>query len=150
MPSTNPLLGACGLYCGACYHYRASRPEGRHLLAEAALRGRPLQGYTCLGCRSDRLYVHPGCADCAIRACADRRGIPHCGACPDCPCDRLRAFQADGRPHHRDVLAQLGELQAAGPEAWLIAQAARWRCACGASYSWYEERCSECGATLPS
>lgn len=76
--SDRDLLAACGLYCGACYHYRASFPEGRHLLAEAARRGHPLEGYACRGCRSDVLYVHPGCARCPIRACAEEKGLLHC------------------------------------------------------------------------
>jgi hypothetical protein len=33
------LLTACGLYCGACYHYRASQPDDKHLMSEAARRG---------------------------------------------------------------------------------------------------------------
>jgi hypothetical protein len=143
-------LGVCGLYCGACYHYRASFPEGLHLLEEAARRGRPAEGYTCRGCRSDRLYVHSGCAHCEIRACADARGLLHCGLCSEFPCERIKAFQSDGRVHHRPVLSQLQELKARGPERWLAAQAARWTCACGAPFSWYEEFCPHCGAPLDS
>jgi len=56
----NILLAACGLYCGACYHYRAS-------------------------------------------------------------------FYDDDR------------LREKGTGAWLATQAERWRCACGESFSWYEE-----------
>ncbi len=66
------LLGVCGLYCGACYHYRASFPEGKHLLKEAVPQGWKVDGFTCQGCRSDSLYVHPGCAQCKIRACVQR------------------------------------------------------------------------------
>jgi hypothetical protein len=104
------LLGACGLYCGACYHHHAALPEGQHLLEEAARQGRTLEGFSCQGCRSDVLYVHPGCARCQIRACSDERGIEHCGLCHEFPCNRLRAFQSDGRAHHLDVVANLAEL----------------------------------------
>ncbi|RPI31229.1 MAG: DUF3795 domain-containing protein, partial [Chloroflexota bacterium] len=62
----HPLLAVCGLYCGACYHYRASFPEGSHLLAQALRQGRGLEGYTCQGCRSDRRYIHQGCDQCQI------------------------------------------------------------------------------------
>jgi hypothetical protein len=144
------LLGACGLYCGACYHHRASLPEGQHLLEEAAHQGCALEGFSCQGCRSDVLYVHPGCARCEIRACTDEKSVEHCGLCHEFPCDRLQAFQSDGRIHHRDVLAQLEELQANGPDRWLAEQTKRWTCQCGAGFSWYEVFCHCCGAPLRS
>jgi len=148
--ASRSLLGACGLYCGACYHYRASFPEGKHLLEEALRRGRGLEGYTCRGCRSDTLYAHPGCSRCGIRECAESKGIIHCGTCPEFPCDRLEAFQGDGRIHHRDVLGNLKDLKTCGAARWLAAQHARWRCACGAQFGWYEESCRRCGAPVAS
>ena len=150
--SANPrlLLGACGLYCGACYHYRASLPQGVHLLEEARRQGRELEGFACRGCRSDELYVHPDCAGCEIRACADARAVAHCGGCGDFPCERILGFQSDGRIHHRDVLASLGDLKANGAGRWLAVQAQRWTCSCGVGFSWYEVRCDCCGAPLAS
>ena len=145
-----PLLGACGLYCGACYHYRASFADGKHLLEEARRQGRSTTSFTCQGCRSDVLYIHPGCAQCAIRACTDSKGILHCGLCPESPCELLTMFQGDGHVHHLDVLALLEELREQGPECWLARQAKRWQCQCGACFSWYEERCHQCGASLSS
>jgi hypothetical protein len=150
MTDPEVLLGACGLYCGACYHYRASLPEGEHLLAEAARRGRSLEGFACQGCRSQARYVHPGCAQCEIRACAQSRDAVHCGLCPAFPCRRLLAFKGDGRLHHRNVLAHLEALAAQGIHAWLAEQAQRWTCRCGAGFSWYEEVCHRCGAPLDS
>lgn len=149
-PDGKELLGACGLYCGACYHYRASTPDGRHLLEEARRQGQSLQGYTCHGCRSSLLYIHPGCAQCQIRACTDRQGLAHCGLCAEFPCDRIQAFRNDGRIHHLDSIRQLEQLAATGPSLWLDAQASRWRCRCGAPYSWYETDCHACGAPLSS
>lgn len=144
------LLGVCGLYCGACYHYRASLPEGKHLLEEAFRRERKLEGFTCRGCRSDERYVHPGCSQCRIRACADEKNLEHCGLCRECPCDRLQVFQSDGRIHHRDVLVHLEDLKAKGSDRWLAEQAQRWTCSCGAGFSWYEVLCHCCGAPLLS
>lgn len=144
------LLGACGLYCGACYHYRASFPDGKHLLEEARRQGRSTADFTCRGCRSDVLYVHRGCAQCEIRACTDSRGIPHCGLCAESPCERLRAFHSDGHLHHLDIFDQLEELRAKGSDSWLAEQEQRWRCQCRAGFSWYEETCRRCGALLDS
>ncbi len=147
---TNTLLAACGLYCGACYHYRASFYGEERLQREAARRGRDVQGFTCRGCRSERLYIHPGCAQCEIRACTDRKGILHCGLCAEFPCERIKAFQSDGRLHHQDIFIELGRMCEMGAEEWLAKQARRWQCECGESYSWYEESCNKCGRPLAS
>ena len=144
------LLGACGLYCGACYHYQASFYDEDRLREAAARRGQKPEGFTCQGCRSGTLYIHPFCAHCEIRACAEEKGILHCGLCPDFPCEQLRAFQSDGRVHHRDVLVELVRLRERGPKAWLAAQGELWRCSCGESFSWYEENCHACGEPLAS
>lgn len=144
------LLAACGLYCGACYHYRASFPESQHLLREEFRGHRPLEGYTCRGCRSDRLYIHPGCVECPIRACADEKGLVHCGECADLPCARLLTFQNDGRVHHLSILEQLDDIKRKGVKQWLTEQQARWTCACGQPFSWYETVCPHCGASLDS
>lgn len=146
----NVLLVACGLYCGACYHYRASFYEEERLQREADRRGRDTEGFTCRGCRSDRLYIHPGCTQCEIRACTDRRGIAHCGSCAEFPCERLKAFQNDGRLHHQGILTELKCLYEMGAEKWLAEQAQRWQCKCGEHYSWYEETCNKCGNALAS
>lgn len=150
MTNAPMLLAACGLYCGACYHYRATQPDGSHLLDRAAAEGRDLTGFTCQGCRSNALYIHPGCAQCAIRDCADERGIAHCGECVEWPCDRLWTFQNDGRIHHLDVMDNLLDLQALGVAAWLACQAQRWTCSCGSAYSWYDPTCPSCGARVAS
>jgi hypothetical protein len=144
------LVGVCGLYCGACYHYRASWPDGEHLLEEAASRSRSREGYACRGCRSDSLYVHPGCAACAIRDCAQEKGLSHCGECSQLPCERLLAFRNDGRLHHLPILEQLGDLARKDPEQWLREQAERWTCACGVAFSWYETSCVRCDSALDS
>jgi hypothetical protein len=144
------LLAVCGLYCGACYHHRASFPEGAHLLEEAARQGRALEGFTCQGCRSDILYIHPGCTRCEIRACADSQGVLHCGLCPEFPCARIEDFRVDGHIHHLDVLDNLASLKEKGPDRWLAEQEQRWTCECGARFSWYETICHNCGMSLAS
>ena len=150
MSLNRELLGVCGLYCGACYHYRASTPGGDHLLAAAVRRGWQAEGFGCRGCRSDRLYLHPGCQACQIRACAEEKGVLHCGQCGEFPCQTLRVFQNDGRIHHLEIVGNLRELRTWGPERWLAEQATRWTCECGNAFSWYESVCTRCGAQLDS
>lgn len=145
----NPL-SVCGLYCGACYHYRASFPDGEHIIREWIREGMNAEDFTCDGCRSKRLYVHLGCSECDIRSCADARSIIHCGECREFPCQRLEEFRTDGRPHHRDVVHNCMEINRTGSENWLRDQDNRWRCTCGRSHSWYEQRCKKCGKELNS
>ena len=144
------LLAVCGLFCGACYHFRALSYSPERLSALTTRRRRSPEGFLCHGCRSDVLSIHPGCAQCVLRACADSRGILHCGLCPEFPCARLEAFRDDGRLHHRDVVQQLEILRQQGAEVWLAEQAQRWQCACGEPFSWYDENCYVCGAPLAS
>ncbi len=143
------LLGVCGLYCGSCYHYRASFPEGKHLIEEAARRGAS-EGFICRGCRSDKLYIHPGCAECNFRACAEAKKVVHCALFREFPCPQLKAFQSDGRPHHSHIFKNLEELLTVGLEQWLSAQQRRWKCDCGASFSWYEVKRHNCGERVES
>jgi hypothetical protein len=144
------ILAACGLYCGACYHYRASFPQGEYLLRRAREQGRDPTGFTCQGCRSSALYIHPGCSQCAIRDCADKHGVAHCGACPEWPCDRLWAFQNDGRVHHLDLIDNLRDLHIRGIDEWLAAQKQRWTCTCGSPFTWYDPTCPACGMAVDS
>jgi hypothetical protein len=149
-PVVSPLLAVCGLYCGACSHYRASLPQRKHLLEQAVRSGRIPEAYTCHGCRSAHLYVHPGCAQCQIRACAEAKGYLHCGQCQEFPCDRLISFRDDGHVHHLDVCDQLEQLNEKGVDLWLVEQGLLWTCTCGARFSWYEAHCQACGKDLES
>jgi hypothetical protein len=144
------LLAVCGLYCGACYHYRSGQPDGSHLLDKAQRSDRGVGDYTCSGCRSEHLYMHPGCTQCGLRACAESRGLDHCGLCSEAPCEALLAFRNDGRLHHLEALSNLDKLTHQGPALWLAHQATRWRCTCGQPYSWYEETCPRCDTPLDS
>ena len=148
MDKQRALVGACGLYCGACRAYLASLPTGKHLLEEANIREGEEESYICRGCRSTPLHL--GCAQCKIRLCTEEKGVAHCGLCREFPCDQISAFQSDGLAHHRDVFDNLEDLKNKGPDKWLEEQKQRWQCKCGNAFSWYEEFCSNCGASLNS
>ena len=140
------LLGVCGLYCGSCDHYRAGQPDGKPLLDKIRLSDPRFE--VCEGCRSKKLTT--SCANCAIRDCADTEGIKHCALCGEYPCDQLKAFQFDGRIHHIVVIDNLENLKRQGSERWLQEQENRWKCECGANFSWYEDHCRQCGRRLAS
>ena len=102
-------------------------------------------GTPCGGCKADP----DGCGDCAIRTCAQGRGLSHCGLCADHPCARLNEFANDGMPHHAEAVAGLKAIAREGEEAWAARQEKRWRCRCGARLSWYLSACPECGEACP-
>lgn len=89
--------------------------------------------------------MHPGCARCEIRACAEEGGLLHCGSCAEFPCERITAFQNDGHVHHLDAITQLQELEIMGPDRWLADQQGF---ECSAAFSWHEEICRLCGRKL--
>lgn len=65
------ITSRCGIDCGAC-PFKAS--------------------HGCEGCIriQDPFWGH-----CAIKACAERDGLDHCGQCDAFPCDTLEAFAHD-------------------------------------------------------
>ncbi|MBC8388664.1 MAG: DUF3795 domain-containing protein [Actinobacteria bacterium] len=145
------LLGCCGLYCGACNHFRSNFPEGRHLLAEGIKQGRDPDTFTCRGCRGEIEYIYPGCDVCSIKLCAEKRGHIHCGLCHSFPCKMIIEFQHDKRhKHHLDVADNLKELKEKGHKQWLKEQRSKWKCNCGMPFSWYEKNCNSCGSSLVS
>jgi hypothetical protein len=140
------LIGACGLYCGSCSHYKASQSEGKRFLDNKRAEDPLFE--ECHGCRSKRTTEY--CSKCTIRTCTKSKGILHCGLCTDYPCKKIKDFQFDGKVHHIVIMDNLEHLKRCDPEQWLQEQESRWTCECGVKYSWYEERCSECGTRLSS
>jgi hypothetical protein len=87
-------VACCGLDCGKCRAYVATRRRDYASAAEIArLWSNPEEGdykpedIWCDGCHSDRL--HAFCAKCPVRICAKEKGIENCGRCVDYPCGKL-------------------------------------------------------------
>ncbi len=135
----------CGLYCGACLIYQATRRED--LASAAAALGRPGDGLACDGCRSDRVTV--ACRACWYRDCPRGRGYSSCAECPEMPCDALKSLEMR-RPHLVEIAGNLKQIRADGSARWCETQAARWTCpACGEPAWWYGTTCAACGAPVP-
>jgi Protein of unknown function (DUF3795) len=138
----------CGIYCGACSvlrHGETGRSDGFIACCGSVPQGE----LACGGCKSDALY--PACRVCKLRDCAVAKGAAHCADCADYPCSMYRRWQLAAKvvPHVRESSANLEAIRRAGVDAWLAAQAKRWSCPqCGARFSWYAARCSECGRGL--
>ena len=147
------LIGICGLYCGGCDNYLAFQPDGRHLLKTQKYAGKDHAPLKCGGCNSSSLSEH--CGSCAIRKCARGKNLLHCGECGAFPCGKIEEFHRDGEKweiakHRLDILKNSESLKETNPASWLRMFAAKWTCRCGQRFSYYESRCSNCGATLAS
>jgi rubrerythrin len=52
-------------------------------------------------------------------------------------------------PYQQGVLKNMETIRCEGLTKWLERQDKRWRCAnCGASHSWWDETCPQCGQTV--
>jgi len=127
----------CGLYCGLCASRRRI-PQQAARLRETLHKEGYDQGYfdipglaefftpfweglnrladsPCPGCRGGG-----GNPNCAVRGCAQERGVTICPLCADYPCQRLEIL------HHYLLLLPDGyRLQKVGLEKWASEQEAR-------------------------
>jgi predicted RNA-binding Zn-ribbon protein involved in translation (DUF1610 family) len=152
------LLAPCGLYCGACGVYLATRNgDAKFKERLGALYGSAPEETECLGCMQPdppkTLYGY--CRQCPIRDCVRSRGFYSCHQCADWPCSLVTGFPlATGRrvmaraiPLWRSRVACDGPV--AGDAAWAREECARYHCPdCGEPLFRGAQRCRACGAAV--
>jgi predicted RNA-binding Zn-ribbon protein involved in translation (DUF1610 family) len=151
VPVVDPrLLSRCGIYCGACFIYRAQRDRGSLLEAMSRRFGVPPAVIKCSGCSGPYEERWRNCQRCNLVACQRKRGQESCGGCPEI--DECRDHK-----YLRDFSAYRGENATEGlrriisgeSEAWLREQEKKWSCPrCGSLAMWYDNVCRRCGETL--
>jgi len=120
MNDQNELVTPCGLYCGACPLYLASKDEK---VAEAIAQkfGIPIEAASCIGCRPSSGSPTP-CRGkkCANYSCAEEKGHFTCVECADFPCNKLApaADKANMIPHNMK-LYNLLLIKKDGLESWI-------------------------------
>lgn len=134
------LIAYCGLYCGACSFRLAAQennPEHINHMPSSydSLKNKPLE--LCPGCRRENK-----CGECAIRDCAISKNIAFCSQCALLPCEKINAFNNDGKAHHNEIIQNLKLLQHIGEKRWVEHMEQRWTCRCGAKRSWYYSGCT--------
>ena len=150
------LMAPCGLYCGTCGVYIATRdnnPKFKKVLGN--LYGTRPEETECLGCMQaeppEKRYCY--CESCQIRDCVKSRGYYSCHQCAEWPCPLIETFPvATGRrvmaktiPLWREKVAALGEED--GSEAWARSECERHHCSsCGAPLFRGAQRCRSCRA----
>ncbi len=148
------LMAPCGLYCGTCGVYIATRDNNPKFKAALGnLYGTPPEETECLGCMQtdppEKLYGF--CRLCSIRDCVREQGFYSCHQCSDWPCDMITEFGlATGRrvmqraiPLWREKVAEYGDEK--GSVEWARAECERYHCsACGAPLFRGAQRCRAC------
>lgn len=154
------LMAPCGLYCGTCGVYIATRDNNEKLKQVLGrLYGTPPEETECRGCmQSDppkRLYCY--CQTCSIRSCVKGKGYYSCHQCDAWPCHLIETFGlATGRrvmeraiPLWRAAVAAHGD--DAGSIEWARSECARYHCSsCGAPLFRGAQRCRDCGKNVAS
>ncbi len=112
------LIAACGLVCSECEAYQATQANDAEALARVAAAWSKYAGHAippesvrCDGCLTESPQKCGQCAQCAIRACAVERGLPHCAACGDYGCEKMTAWTSQV-PQARESLEALRSAQA--------------------------------------
>jgi hypothetical protein len=148
------LMSPCGLYCGACGVYIATRDNNEKFKAIMGnLYGTRPEETECLGCMqsdsSKKLYAF--CKHCTIRDCVKSKGFYSCHQCEEWPCDMIEKFGVPtGRqvmkneiPLWRSKVADLGDEK--GSIEWARAICERYHCSsCGQPLFRGAQRCRAC------
>ncbi len=152
------LMAPCGLYCGLCGVYIATRDNNakfREVMGN--LYGTRPEETGCLGCMQpdppEKLYGY--CRMCTIRDCVKHKGYYSCHQCTDWPCEMIENFGlATGRrvmqrtiPLWREKVALLGDEQ--GSIEWARSECERYHCSsCGGPLFRGAQRCRACKKTV--
>ena len=99
MEINEKFLSPCGLYCGVCSVYYATRDNNPKFLekllnfyqnAMPGLENLTIKDLECEGCLSDNISFF--CQVCSIKDCNKKKGYSGCHECDDFPCQFIADF----------------------------------------------------------
>jgi hypothetical protein len=148
------LMAPCGLYCGVCAVYIATRDGNEKFKAiMGKLYGTKPEDTECLGCMqsdpSKKLYAY--CKACKIRDCVKAKQFYSCHQCDEWPCRLAEDFPiTTGRnvikrtiPIWREKVAGFGDEK--GSVEWARSECERYHCpSCGKPLFRGAQRCRVC------
>jgi len=100
----NKLTAYCGLTCDSCPIYLATRENDQEKRTKMRIEIaksiddryhmtlKPVDITDCDGCTTQSGKLYPGCSQCEIRKCAQKKDCLTCAHCPEYPCDPLQKF----------------------------------------------------------
>ncbi|MBN2124394.1 MAG: DUF3795 domain-containing protein [Deltaproteobacteria bacterium] len=148
------LMAPCGLYCGTCSIYMATRDKNdkfRTILAN--FYGKKPEETECYGCMQPDppKKLFSVCTTCRMRECVESRGYYSCHQCSDWPCSMVENFPyATGRrvikraiPIWRAKAAELGHED--GSIEWARSECEKYHCpSCGYPLFRGAQTCRNC------
>ena len=147
----NPdFLAPCGLYCGVCAVYYATRERNEKFKEKlvGVYKGKlpgaedlSADDIQCEGCLSDNPFGF--CESCSIRECAQSRGYSGCHECDDFPCKFIEDFPMSvGK---KVILRAIPHWRKWGTEKWVLDEEDRYICPeCGHKLFRGAKRCNKC------
>jgi len=148
------LMAPCGLYCGTCGVYIATRDGNEKFRAVLGkLYGSEPEQTQCLGCMQPDppKMLYGFCENCTIRQCVKSKGYYSCHQCEQWPCDMIENFPlATGVRVMKRAIALWREMVARygdekGSIEWARAECERYHCSsCGQPLFRGAQRCRVC------
>jgi hypothetical protein len=151
----NPnLLAPCGLYCGVCGVYYATRDKNERFMQKLlefyraqlpGLENISIDDLQCGGCLSEKTSVF--CRSCSIKDCTRKKDYTGCHECDEFPCEFIEHFPIPiGR---RVSLRAIPYRRKWGTEKWVTDEEARYVCPdCGNKIFRGAKCCNKCKIEL--
>ncbi len=138
----NELYAPCGLYCGVCGVYMASRDNNQKLKDKfAKAYNVKSEQIACNGCLSDEKFIF--CRVCGIRTCVTEKDIEGCHCCDEFPCKQIDEFPVPvGK---KVILRSIPERKKLGDQEWAESEDRRYICPyCNSHLFRGAKRCVSC------
>jgi hypothetical protein len=140
----------CGLYCGVCGIYVATRDNNAAFMERLVgvykgnipgLENLTAKDLECDGCLSERKSIF--CKHCAIRDCVKGKSYEGCHQCADFPCAHIENFPM---PVGKKVIMRaVPYWREHGTEKWVTDEEARYTCpSCGHKLFRGAKKCNKC------
>ncbi len=146
------LISKCGIYCGACYIYRAFKDGGKLLKIMTEKLGVPKEEIKCNGCLDPVEDIWRMCKKCQFRACLQERGLAFCYECSEFENSTCAGYESACEftsKRGENIREALERIKAGDADRWLKEQDERWRCTtCSGSIYWTEKICHHCGKPI--